>query len=725
MVNKGLYIQMYSIHGLIRGHDLELGKDADTGGQTKYVLELGETLSSYPEVERVELVTRLIKDKSVSSDYSKPIEVINDKFKIVRIKCGGGKYIRKELLWPHLEEFIDHSIYYLSSVERLPDLFHSHYADAGYVCGELSGFFGIPFIHTGHSLGKVKLKKLLADGMIVEDIEKRYKMGHRIKVEQDIVDRANYIVTSTKQEVKEQYGEYEISNSDKFKIIPPGVDLEKFYSYNDKDQNESEVAALKKTIADKLLSFSIDLNKPLILSLCRPAKRKNISGLITAYGENKALQKKSNLAIFAGIRKDIQTMEDNEREVLTEILLLMDKYNLYGKMAIPKSHDAQLEVPELYRIAAETGGVFVNAALTEPFGLTLIESAATGIPIVSTDDGGPRDIISNCKNGLLVDVSEPKNIAIALNTILDDKKLWSELSENGIKNVRKYYTWNAHAGKYLEMLSKLLESNNGKDNTFVEIGKKLLKAHKLIITDIDHTLIGDEQALKEFVHLLQKNHNKTGFAVATGRNAQSAFNVLKENNVPLPEVFISSVGSEIHYIHNNKLTYSKGWDAYISYLWKREKILKVLSKLDFLKLQEDDRQGKFKISYYMEDGENNIEKIREALSENKLKTNIIYSKNRFLDILPYRASKGKAIRYLAFKWNISFEDILVAGDSGNDQEMLDVSLRGVVVANYSPEMESLKENKRIYFAKKEFAGGILEGIQYYNFLKNGMEGNYE
>ena len=149
------------------------------------------------------------------------------------------------------------------------------------------------------------------------------------------------------------------------------------------------------------------MNKPLILSLCRPAKRKNISGLITAYGENKALQKKSNLAIFAGIRKDIQTMEDNEREVLTEILLLMDKYNLYGKMAIPKSHDAQLEVPELYRIAAETGGVFVNAALTEPFGLTLIESAATGIPIVATDDGGPRDIISNCKNGILVNVSEP------------------------------------------------------------------------------------------------------------------------------------------------------------------------------------------------------------------------------------------------------------------------------------------------------------------------------
>jgi sucrose-phosphate synthase len=721
MPGQGLYIQMYSIHGLIRGHDLELGKDADTGGQTKYVVELGKALSLDPRVDKVELVTRLIKDKSVSSDYSNPREVINDKFSIIRIKCGGGKYIRKELLWPHLEEFIDRGIYYLSSEDRLPDLFHGHYADAGYVCSELSSFFGIPFIQTGHSLGKNKLEKLLAEGILIEDIEKRFKINHRIMVEQDVINRANYIITSTKQEINEQYSKYDAVNADKFKVIPPGVDLEKFHPFTDKVSNEAEVEVLKVSIMEKLSSFYMDISKPLILSLCRPAKRKNISGLITAYGENKELQKKSNLAIFAGIRKDIQTMEDNEREVLTEILLLMDKYNLYGKMAIPKSHDAQLEVPELYRIAAETGGVFVNAALTEPFGLTLIEAAATGIPVVTTDDGGPRDIISNCKNGILVDVSNPNNISTALNKILDDKNLWGEFSGNGIKNVRKYYTWGAHVSKYVEVVSNLTKVSTEKEGNFAEIGKKLLKFHKLIVTDIDNTLIGDEEALKEFILLLQKNQNKTGFAVATGRSFQSAVEVLKENNVPMPEVIISSVGSEIHYNHNNKMVYSKGWDAFISYMWKPDKIIKALSKLDFLKLQEADKQGKFKISYYMEDDEGYVDKIKQILAENKLRTNTIYSQGRFLDILPHRASKGKAIRYLAYEWNISFEDIIVAGDSGNDQEMLKVALRGVVVANYSPEMEYLKDNKRIYFAKSAFAGGIIEGIRKYNFLKNGME----
>jgi len=83
---KGLFIQLYSLHGLIRGHNLELGRDADTGGQTKYVFELANMLSTYPEVEKVELITRWISDKKVSSDYAIPVEKVNDRFDIVRIE---------------------------------------------------------------------------------------------------------------------------------------------------------------------------------------------------------------------------------------------------------------------------------------------------------------------------------------------------------------------------------------------------------------------------------------------------------------------------------------------------------------------------------------------------------------------------------------------------------------------------------------------------------------
>ena len=57
---------------------------------------------------------------------------------------------------------------------------------------------------------------------------------------------------------------------------------------------------------------------------------------------------------WAFIRKDVRKMPDNEREVLTDLLMLMDTYDLYGRMAIPKRHDFESEVPELYRIAADT-----------------------------------------------------------------------------------------------------------------------------------------------------------------------------------------------------------------------------------------------------------------------------------------------------------------------------------------------------------------------------------
>jgi sucrose-phosphate synthase len=722
---NGLYIQLYSIHGLIRGKDLELGRDADTGGQTKYVLELAKALGEDKRVGRVELITRQIKDKNVSEDYSLPEEKINDKLSILRIRAGGGKYIRKELLWNYLEEFVDKSIKHIKSIGQLPDVIHSHYADAGYVCSELTNFFGIPFVHTGHSLGRAKLRRLLSEGVEMEDIEKRYKITHRINVEEEVIYYADLIVTSTFQEIEEQYGEYKNTSREKFKVIPPGVDIEKFYPYNEEKPFDDETRKIIQVISEKLHRFFMDIDKPIILTLCRPDKRKNISGLITTYGEDKELQRKANLAIFAGIRHDIQTMPDNEREVLTEILLLMDKYNLYGKMAIPKRHDTQFEVPELYRIAAETGGVFVNAALTEPFGLTLIEAAASGVPVVATDDGGPRDILSNCKNGILVDVTDYKNISKALNKILDNSQLWDEFSGAGMKNVKKYYTWEAHTRNYLNEIIRVLGGETHKEDSFARVGKRFLDMKKLIVADIDHTLIGDDVSLYEFNDIISSIDSEIGFAVATGRTVDSALNVLREQDIHLPIVIISSVGSEIYYNYKGELIYSKGWDAHIKHQWDKNKIIELLSRFDFLNYQEENAQRKFKISYYTYDIPENIERIKQVLIENKVKANVIFSHGQFLDILPYRASKGKAIRYLSYRWNIPYENILVAGDSGNDEEMLKGELLGVVVGNYSRELDSLRGSKRVYFSQRNYAGGIIDGIDYYQFLKNGKEENLE
>jgi sucrose-phosphate synthase len=71
---------------------------------------------------------------------------------------------------------------------------------------------------------------------------------------------------------------------------------------------------------------------------------------------------------------------------------------------------------------------------------------------------------------------------------------------------------------------------------------------------------------------------------------------------------------------------------------------------------------------------------------------------------------------MAYKWGFPLENILIAGDSGNDEGMLSGSTLGVVVGNYSKELEKLRKYPRVYFAQAHHAAGILEGIRYYNFL---------
>lgn len=719
---------MFSVHGLLRAENMQLGHDADTGGQIKYVVELCNALSQFENIERVELFTRLISDKTVSEDYAKPVEQVNDKFSIVRVQCGGKKYMRKELLWPHLDEYVDKTIKYIKRQKAIPDIVHGHYPDGGYVAMQLSEIFGTPFVYTGHSLGRSKMKRLTEEGMKKQDIIKKYKIDDRIKMEEEVLKKADLIITSTHQEVDDQYGQYDNKEIPKYHVIPPGLDVDKFYPfYHDMlpetDKEEIELYA-QASMLEELNRFFMHPDRPVILSLCRPDKRKNIAGLIKAYGEDLELQSMANLAVFAGIRKDITDMEDNERDVLTEILLLMDKYDLYGKIAIPKKHDFEHEVPELYRIAAEKKGVFVNSALAEPFGLTLIESAACGLPFVAPDDGGPQDIVKNCHCGILVGTTDAKAIAHAVKQIITDSEKWKQYSKAGIMNIRRYYTWDSHATSYIKQIGRIFaDQHEEKLKVAVPsdvIGRRLAKLNYFIFANIDNTLVGDSnEHLSELLTLLEENREHIGFGLATGRTIESAKGFLEKHGIALPDVLVTSVGAEIYYGKN--LHSGRGWETHISAKWNREKIVALLRDFPFLKYQKADVQRRFNISYEIEPAKDRLAMIHERLLKNQCRYNLIYTQDRYVDILPYRASKGKAIRYLSYKWEIPLKNFLVCGDSGNDEEMLRGEPRGVVVGNYSPELKKLKGIRGIYFANQNYSAGILEGIKRYQFIKKSSQ----
>lgn len=203
----------------------------------KYVVEFARALAMMPEVYRVDLLTRQICDPEVDSSYGEPTEMLSSGAYddddevgessgayIVRIPCGPrDQYIRKELLWPHIQEFVDGALAHIVHMTKVlgeqlnsdaqkiwPYVVHGHYADAGDAASLLSGSLNVPFVMTGHSLGRNKLEQLLQQNRLSrEGINNLYKIQRRLEAEEYSLDAAEMVITSTKQEIVEQWGLYD------------------------------------------------------------------------------------------------------------------------------------------------------------------------------------------------------------------------------------------------------------------------------------------------------------------------------------------------------------------------------------------------------------------------------------------------------------------------------------------------------------------------------------
>ena len=701
---QGLYIGMLSIHGLIRGKSLELGRDSDTGGQTKYVIELTRALAAHPAVDRVDLFTRRIVDDEVSPDYAVAEEQLCPGARIVRIDSDPLDYIAKEQLWDHLDTLADNLLTWFGQQGRFPDILHGHYADAGYVGARLSHILGTPLVFTGHSLGRDKRKQLLAQGLSRESIEQSYNIARRIDAEEEVLASADLVITSTRNEIESQYGLYNYYDPGRMTVIPPGTDLEKFKPF---DPHETLGFSAQ---VDK---FLLDPDKPLILSISRADKRKNILTLIEAYGESPELQERANLCIVAGNRDDIRELEERPQTVLTNILLLIDAYDLYGKVAVPKHHTAQ-QVPEMYRLAASRGGVFINPALTEPFGLTLLEAAASGLPVVATENGGPVDIIRNCQCGLLVDPLDKPEIIAALMELLGNADTWRQASSRGIEGVREHYSWQAHANAYVQQIAELRQ-RGGAVESKQAMPRTMRYRDRMIVTGIDKNLLGDRESLSQLVALVRDKRKLTSFGIATARRIDSALAALRKYNVPRPDVLITSLGTRIYY--GESLSEDDWWSHHIDHNWSPNKIRRVLDRLPGLSLQGKEEQTREKISYlYDTEAAPDLQEIIDLLRQHELTANTFLSFGRYLDVVPARASKGQALRYVAQRLGIALDKVLVAGGSGADEDMMRGNTLAVVVANRHDELSLLPEADNIFHATKDYSGGILEALEHYDFF---------
>lgn len=452
--------------GNFDNNDSYLTEHPDFGGQLIYVKELAKSLSKLDV--QVDIITRQIIDPEWPEfadkiDHYKGFENI----RIIRIPFGGDRFLNKEQLWEHLDEYVENIIEFYKD-EELPDYFTTHYADGGYSGYLIKRKTNIPFTFTGHSLGAQKMDKLKINKNNFLEYDKTYHFSKRIQAERISMKYSSKIITSTDQERKEQYshdlykGAIDVNDLNKFSIIPPGVNLSIF---NDKNK-------INKNTKEYIESVIKNNKKNFIILSSRLDPKKNHISMIKAYAKNKKLQEKANLGFFLRNIENpynLKNIPEKEKNILEPIINIIKENNLENKIFF-FDFRSQKELADAYRYFSNLNSIFALTAFYEPFGLAPIEAAACGLAVVATKNGGPAEIFSE-NTGVLVDPEEEKEIADGCLKALGNIEI---LKDNVKKLVYNKYTWDKTAEKYFEVLKKI-------KNIQKEIEEESLNAKNIII----------------------------------------------------------------------------------------------------------------------------------------------------------------------------------------------------------------------------------------------------
>ncbi|WP_309743318.1 sucrose-phosphate phosphatase [Chamaesiphon sp. OTE_20_metabat_361] len=245
----------------------------------------------------------------------------------------------------------------------------------------------------------------------------------------------------------------------------------------------------------------------------------------------------------------------------------------------------------------------------------------------------------------------------------------------------------------------------------------------LFVTDLDHTLVGDDESLERLNQVLDRYRQDLGTKIvyATGRSRASYQELTKTRSLLAPDALIAAVGTEIYM--GNVQTPEPEWVKKLSVNWHRDRIVEIASRFADLELQPSAEQRPFKVSYYLSPSVAAavVQQIQELLAHSSLDAEVIYSGSRDLDILPSKGDKGTAVQFLRERWQIAPEQAVVCGDSGNDISLFKYGReRGIIVGNAQSELRLWHELHPIdyhYLAVAEYAAGISEGLKYFQFVE--------
>ena len=468
----------------------------DTGGQVVYILDQVRALEREMRARlaeqgveaepRILVVTRLIPDAD-GTTCDQALEKIHDceHAAILRVpfRRSGGEVVRHWIsrfeIWPYLEDFaVDAERAALAEFGGRPDLVIGNYSDGNLVATLLAQRLGVTQCNIAHALEQTKY---LHSALYWRDNDPSYLFACQYTADLIAMNSADFIITSTFQEIAgthDTIGQYEsyrafsmpglyrvIQGIDpfdpRFNIVSPGADADVYFPYTDSDRRlnslhpEIERLLFAADPGVPARGHPVDAAKPLIFTLARLDRIKNLTGLVDWFGGSPRLREQANLLVIGG-HIDVEASTDaEEREQIQRMHELMDQHRLDGAMRWLGMRLDRALAGEIYRVVADHGGVFAQPALFEAFGLTLIEAMASGLPVFATRHGGPLEIIEDGVSGFHLD---PNDAAAAAGRMADffarcaaEPGYWQRLSIGAMARIEARYTWRRYAERMMTL----------------------------------------------------------------------------------------------------------------------------------------------------------------------------------------------------------------------------------------------------------------------------------
>lgn len=228
-------------------------------------------------------------------------------------------------------------------------------------------------------------------------------------------------------------------------------------------------------------------------------------------------------------------------------------------------------------------------------------------------------------------------------------------------------------------------------------------AKHILATDLDGTLVGNPEGLQQLLTFYNEQTYDVSLIYITGRYFDSALALIEQEQLPVPDVLVTDVGTSIYTGPNFEK--DRDWADRMLEGWEPDRIDAIASSVEGITKQPLPLENR--CSYFVADVQP-VEELRRQLADAGVPHKLIFSGGRDVDVVPHRSGKGQALEYILDKYTIEDAKLLVAGDSGNDLEMLTLGFPSVIVGNAHPELLESPEHPQIYRATQHCAAGIQE-----------------